>query len=242
MKTRITMMLATALFLSTTCPAHADEAACIAGREKATVRYATRMAKAKALVSTDPIGGKAAIDKARVRYAGSWAKLQAKYPGTSCDAERFVDNGDGTVTDRLTGLVWEKKDNLGGIHDKDNTYTWTNGDADETDEDGTVFTVFLANLNSGTGFGGANGWRLPTIGELQTILLPEPYPCETIPCTDPALGPDKASYYWSASTPAYYPTIAWYVSTDIGYTFYNRLKTHGADGVDTFVRAVRSGS
>jgi hypothetical protein len=37
-----------------------------------------------------------------------------------------VDNGDGTITDDQTGLMWEKKDdnNTGGIHDKDNEYTW----------------------------------------------------------------------------------------------------------------------
>jgi len=38
----------------------------------------------------------------------------------------LVDNGDGTITDPGTGLMWEKKDdnNAGGIHDKDNLYTW----------------------------------------------------------------------------------------------------------------------
>src|SRR5262245_27270599 len=47
--------------------------------------------------------------------------------------ERFVDNGDGTVTDQTTGLVWENKENQDGIadfadpHDADNTYTWSGG-------------------------------------------------------------------------------------------------------------------
>jgi len=39
--------------------------------------------------------------------------------------DRFVDNGDGTVTDNMTGLMWEKKDNSSGIHDMDNIYTWS---------------------------------------------------------------------------------------------------------------------
>jgi len=34
------------------------------------------------------------------------------------------DNGDGTITNVSTGLVWEKKDDSGGIHDKDNRYVW----------------------------------------------------------------------------------------------------------------------
>lgn len=41
---------------------------------------------------------------------------------------RFVDNGDGTITDGETGLLWEKKVALngapGGRHDADNEYRW----------------------------------------------------------------------------------------------------------------------
>jgi hypothetical protein len=36
-----------------------------------------------------------------------------------CSAVRFVDNNNGTVTDYMTGLMWEKKDNAGGLHDVD---------------------------------------------------------------------------------------------------------------------------
>ena len=31
----------------------------------------------------------------------------------------FTDNGDGTITDNNTGLMWEKKSDDGGLHDKD---------------------------------------------------------------------------------------------------------------------------
>ncbi|HYD49712.1 MAG TPA: hypothetical protein VEB21_15255 [Terriglobales bacterium] len=48
-------------------------------------------------------------------------KAAAAMPPTSC---RYIDNGDGTVSDLNTGLVWEKKDDLSGIHDKDNGYSW----------------------------------------------------------------------------------------------------------------------
>ena len=37
---------------------------------------------------------------------------------------RFEDRGL-TVFDHQTGLEWEKKTDDGGIHDKDNTYTWS---------------------------------------------------------------------------------------------------------------------
>src|SRR6266436_5610359 len=35
----------------------------------------------------------------------------------------YADNGDGTVADVNTGLVWEKLSHDGSVHDKDNMYT-----------------------------------------------------------------------------------------------------------------------
>jgi hypothetical protein len=74
--------------------------------------------------------------------------------GGACPA--FTGNGDGTVTDHQTGLMWEQKTpaGSGGVHDVNNTYTWcAKGDAGcpspSNLADGTVFTVFLATLNNG---------------------------------------------------------------------------------------------
>jgi len=36
----------------------------------------------------------------------------------------LTDNGDGTVTDNVTGLMWEKKTDDEGAQDKDTVYTW----------------------------------------------------------------------------------------------------------------------
>jgi hypothetical protein len=36
--------------------------------------------------------------------------------------DHFVDNGDGTITDTQTGLIWEKKDQGGGLHDSNTRY------------------------------------------------------------------------------------------------------------------------
>ncbi|MFT4570072.1 MAG: hypothetical protein ACI91F_000942, partial [Candidatus Binatia bacterium] len=49
----------------------------------------------------------------------------------------YTDNGDGTITDNNTGLMWEKKDDnpTPTIHDIDNTYTWSLGSP--YDMDGT---------------------------------------------------------------------------------------------------------
>jgi len=58
--------------------------------------------------------------------------------GLAGGQERFIDNGDGTVTDADTGLMWEKKTGTVGIsvlcdstdtcpdpHDVNNLYTWS---------------------------------------------------------------------------------------------------------------------
>ncbi len=46
-----------------------------------------------------------------------------EFDTTSCTDDRFVDNLDGTVTDNMTGRMWEKKTSSAGIHYVDDSYT-----------------------------------------------------------------------------------------------------------------------
>lgn len=39
-------------------------------------------------------------------------------------SDHFVDNGDGTITDTQTDLIWEKKDQGGGLHDTNSRFPW----------------------------------------------------------------------------------------------------------------------
>ena len=133
------------------------------------------------------------------------------------DLPRFVDNGDGTVTDRDTGLMWEMKDQSNGVHDVDNAYTWTDGPRG-TAANGTLYTDFLAQLNldttitpNQTCFANHCDWRIPNIVELQGIRF-EPFPC-SFPCIDLIFGPTQNSNYWASSTVLGSSVTAW----DVGF-------------------------
>ncbi len=194
------------IFPGTALSAPSAQQSCEASRFAAAAKYAACEHKARAKYAAT-LGGATSLEKFRatagkcfLKYTATWGKIQAKAAGTgsTCDSPRFVDNGDGTVTDKLTALIWEKKTNKDGVlngadrHDADNFYAWSlSGSA----ADGDLFTDFLASLN-GSCFAGACDWRLPTAPELQTILL-APEPCGVDPCIEPVFGPTN---FFSVST------------------------------------------
>jgi hypothetical protein len=189
-------------------------------------------------------------------FAGGTLQCAANcvFDTSGCYAARFVDNGNGTVTDNQTKLIWEKKDQQsGGIHNWGTIYTWGSTTAPYPPS-GTAYTVFLAALNGGGGpntcFAGQCDWRLPSLAELQTIVdgttaNPATFSAFNTSCAanctvDGAGGTTQCSctqsfYYWSATTTAGNPSYAWYVTFDFG----NALNLGKTDGF--YVRAVRGG-
>jgi len=148
---------------------------------------------------------------------------------------RFTDNGDGTVTDTRTALMWEKKTQDGSVHDNDDLYTWST--SSPYNPDGTAFFGFLAWLNGKTPFAGYSNWRLPTVAELKTIVdLSVPGCGSGQACVDQTVfGPTQAADYWSASTVPLSSIDAW------GMSFF-----YGSEGVinktgTAYIRAVRGG-
>jgi hypothetical protein len=159
-------------------------------------------------------------------------------------AQSFTDNGNGTVTDNRTGLVWTKKSDDGSIHDKDNTYTWGQN-VSPYSMNGTMFTTYLATLNTPPCFAGACDWRIPNRSELFSITNLETFNPATFSafntgctagCTVTTCSCTVSSYYWSSSTYRFVPDYAWLVYFYDGGDYY-AAKTGGH-----YVRAVRGGS
>ena len=215
------------------------EQQCQKGRHDAAAKYAQCEYKTMSsfFAGGDPGKMATALSNCRVKYTATYPKLRNKAAGTgsTCDTDRFVANADGTVTDNLTDLTWEKKTNDATIHGRDNTGNWLTASDDflsgtasprglnEFQPDFSVCFAFPCN------------WRLPTRAELQTILS-EPFPCTTSPCIDPIFGPTAANYYWTSTEDAVDPSFAWVVNFGSGQVG-NALKT---DNVWSY-RAVRGG-
>jgi hypothetical protein len=233
----ILSILSVGLAMPSAYAGSAPEAQCQSGRYKAAKAYAACEFK---IIGT-LVGGGAlgtfqdVVSKCRTKYTSRWASLQAKAAGTgsTCDAPRFVDNGDGTVTDALTALQWEQKTDDGSKHDKDNLYAWS-AMSPYVSADGPVFTDFLSTLNTAC-FAGHCDWRLPTIEELQTILL-EPFRCATDPCIDAIFGPAIDANYWSSTTNVNVPNSVW----DVGIS-YGVVNPSDGKVQQRAVRAVRGG-
>jgi hypothetical protein len=112
----------------------------------------------------------------------------------------YTDNGDGTITDNNTGLMWEKKSDTGSFHGNDQSYTWCvdvgNNGCDTNNMDGTIATTFLANLN-GSFFAGYTDWRIPNVKELESIANYEGFS----PAVDPAFHHSATCAGCTNSTP-----------------------------------------
>jgi len=162
-------------------------------------------------------------------------------PGTPT---RFVDNGDSTICDSETGLMWEMKNasdgvvNLNNPRDVDNRYPLTIVAAFAP---GTAFVNFLPRLNgeiashaNSEQLGLYNDWRLPTKAELRGIL-----DCSFDSCIDPVFGPMNTSLpYWTSTSRTSTSNDAWTIRFGfVGFDFVGlRSKS-----TPYHVRAVRGG-
>jgi hypothetical protein len=104
----------------------------------------------------------------------------------------FVDNGDGTITDKATGLMWMREDSghLGAGPSGDGTMNW---------EEALAWAEELE-------YAGYDDWRLPNGKELQSIVDYTRAPEATDPdkrgaAIDPVFAiSNEQSYFWTSST------------------------------------------
>lgn len=118
----------------------------------------------------------------------------------------FTDNGNGTVTDNNTGLVWQQQDD-------GNTYNWYRGS-------GTYEATYNPSSLNVCGLlilGGYADWRLPSRKEMMTIVdYSIPYPGPTI---NTSYFPNTLSNYWTSNTLADNTGMAERVDFRSGYVY-----------------------
>jgi len=131
----------------------------------------------------------------------------------------YTDNGDGTMTDNNTGLMWkrcsEPDTQTSGCTGTHSTYTWQ---AAITQCEGLTYATY-------------SDWRLPNAKELWSITKLEP---GAAPYIDQTAFPGTVSnWYWSATT---YPNYTDYaLSVGFGYGYLNASGKASA----YYVRCVR---
>ncbi len=133
---------------------------------------------------------------------------------------RFSENGDGTVTDAATGLIWkqcaEGLSGAGCTAGSLSTFNWQQALQRAAD----------------AVFAGSSLWRLPNKNELASLVEQR--------CYDPAINSrffpnTPSSWFWSSSPNADSPSDAWSVYFSSGYVEYY-YKYYAA-----YVRLVRGG-
>ncbi len=144
-------------------------------------------------VATNPITGE---PQATTPTPPSWDNT---FQGLFDVVHRFkLVMGGEAVLDKTTGLVWEQSPDT-------TRHVW---------EDNFTEPVDARRHCLRRGTGGQMGWRLPSIHELTSLIVPG----------DPSGGPDlpaghpfsnvQSTFYWSATTNVDFPTEAWVV--DVG--------------------------
>lgn len=138
------------------------------------------------------------------------------------DKSPLIDNGNGTVTDKSTGLMWKQCSegttagaNCTAPHIQ---FTW----------DRALLRSPDVNLD---GFAGYKDWRLPNKKELESIIEKT---C-VWPAIDQTMFPNTLGSYWTSSPSGDYASQAWRVSFDYGVGGWDYKSNTG------YIRLVRSG-
>jgi hypothetical protein len=144
-------------------------------------------------------GGIGAHPKAETLSAGGTKRFHVRAVRNTKTAEtlteRFSDNSNGTITDNLTGLIWQKTQSAVSM-------TW---------EEALVYA-------GGLTLAGNSEWRLPNVKELQSLNEEK----LSKPSFNKTYFPNVISgNYWSSTTLMNAPSKAWDLNVDYGIVSYN---------------------
>jgi hypothetical protein len=127
----------------------------------------------------------------------------ALHKGVVWPTPRFTDNGNGTVTDNLTGLIWLKNANAFGLKNWLDALSIANG----------LHSGSFLELTDGSQ---AGDWRLPNLRELHS-LVDYGHSGLALPVPNPFTGVEWTSPYWSSTSEnSNFTDSAWFVSFDLG--------------------------
>lgn len=156
------------------------------------------------------------ISKA-IRNSGYCLKSERKAKRALPSGQRFIDNGDGTITDTKNNLIWVKNPHM-DLSDTFKKYmTWQQA----------------LDACKALDFAGHSDWRLPTVEELRE-LVDYAKGVGDDPAVDKTFFPDtKTSWYWTSTTCAWVSGCAWIV-----YFYYGGVSFSGK-GSNVYVRPVR---
>ncbi len=140
------------------------------------------------------------------------------FAGEKNSKPMFTDNGNGTVTDNRSGLIWLKNANC---------YNWQNWDTAQSKAAGLASGA--CGLTDGSK---AGDWHMPEVWELTSLIdkrnnpaLPTGHPFSSV----------QTSRYWSSTTLAHSSSYVWYV-----YLYYGSVIGYDK-GYSCYVWPVRYG-
>lgn len=165
--------------------------------------------------------------------SGEWGPQTGTAGGSqtcsgTLNGTRWCDNGDGTVTDLTTNLVWLKKADWGGRH---KIYQSGGSSVENAHDRASLLKAGVtdAELSDGSEEG---DWRLPTLSELKALTTGD----ESVSSSQMrAFTGILSNYYWSSTTQSTRLHVSWIVGLTDGRV------TDDFESTSYYVWAVRSG-